>query len=86
LAAIGGEANETMDEEGKPQVKLERMLLRTLLILKKEDFPPDLHSRYEQAHSLATRNGELSIKSLQTLSDEEVEELVSVVWDVLGMG
>lgn len=45
-----------------------------------------LRARYEEARSLATRNGELSIESLQTLTDEEIDELVSVVWDRLGLG
>jgi hypothetical protein len=74
-----------MEKELTQQVRLERMLLRALLILRKEDFPADLRSRYELARSIATRNGELSIESFQTLADEEVEELVSVVWDVLGL-
>ncbi|HYU31135.1 MAG TPA: hypothetical protein VEW48_03150 [Thermoanaerobaculia bacterium] len=75
-----------MGKELTQQVRLERMLLRVLLILKKENFPADLRARYEEARSLATRNGKLSIESLQTLTDEEVDELVGVVWDVLGLG
>jgi hypothetical protein len=75
-----------MSENATPQVRLDRMLLRTLLSLKKEDFPFVLRPRYEQALSIASRNGELSLESLQTLTDEEAEKLVSVVWDVLGLG
>jgi hypothetical protein len=75
-----------MNEELTQQIRLERKLLRTLLILKKEDFPPDRRAHYEEARRLATRNGDLSIERLQSLTDEEVEELVSVAWGVLGLG
>jgi hypothetical protein len=60
------------------------MLLRTLLMLKKEDYPPQLHARLAEARSIATSNG-VSIESLDSLTDEEVEELVSIVSDVLGL-
>jgi hypothetical protein len=75
-----------MGENATPQVRLDRVLLRIFLSLKKEDFPAELRSRYEQALGIATRNGELSLESLQTLTDEGAEKLVSVAWDVLGLG
>jgi hypothetical protein len=73
------------DEEIEQQVKVERMLLRALLSLKRESFPVDQQELYAQARRLATRNGEVSIEDIDSLSDEDVEELVSVVGDVLGL-
>jgi hypothetical protein len=76
-----------MDEESaqkeKERARLERVLLWALMSLKKEDFPAGLQSRYLQIRSLASGNGKLTSESIRSLSDDEVEDLWSVVEDLL---
>lgn len=75
---------EELDPKEKERARLERVLLWALMSLKREDFPPALQSRYQQIRGLASRNGKLTPESLRLLTDEEIENLWSIVEDLLG--
>lgn len=68
----------------KERVRLERVLLWALTSLKKEELPPALQARHGQIRSLVSRNGKLTSDGIQSLTDDEVEDLWSVVEDLLG--
>ncbi|HYU35271.1 MAG TPA: hypothetical protein VEW48_24220 [Thermoanaerobaculia bacterium] len=73
---------EELTQKDKERARLERVLLWALVSLKREEFPPSLQARYEQIRSLASRDGELSAESIRALTDDEVEDLWSIVEDL----
>jgi len=75
---------ENFEIQDKERARLERVLLWALMSLKKEDLPAGLQSRHALIRSLASRHGELTSESIRSLTDDEVEDLWSVVEDLLG--
>lgn len=75
---------EDPETQEKERARLERMLLWALLSLKKEDLPPGLQSRHDQIRRLTRRNEKLTPEGIKSLTDDEIEDLWSVVEDLLG--
>jgi len=76
-------SDDSLTSKEKERTRLERVLLWALVSLKREELPPFLQSRYEQIRSLASQDGRLSAQGIGSLTDEEVEELWSVIEDLL---